>query len=48
MGLIGLIRAFYGGLLGILSGLTKSTDQVTWGLPEIGAKINPNILWSFL
>ena len=27
MGLIGLIRAYYGGLLGILSGLTKSTDH---------------------
>ena len=29
MGLIGLIRAYYGSLLGILSGLTKSTDHPT-------------------
>ena len=27
MGLIGLIMASYGGLYGILSGLTKSTDH---------------------
>ena len=32
MGLIGLIRAYYGGLLGILSGLTKSTDHPSGGL----------------
>ena len=27
MGLMGLIRAYYGGLQGILSGLAKSTDH---------------------
>ena len=27
MGLIGLVMAFYGGLQGILTGLTKSTDH---------------------
>ena len=36
MGLIGHIRAYYGGLLGILSRLTKSTDHPSrayYGLP---------------
>ena len=35
MGLMGLIRAYNGGLQGILSGLTKSTDHPSdrlWGL----------------
>ena len=27
MGLVGLLMAYYGGLWGILSGLTKSTDH---------------------
>ena len=27
MGLMGLLMAYYGGLQGILSGLTKSTDH---------------------
>ena len=31
MGLIGPSRAYYGGLLGILSGLTKSTDHPSRG-----------------
>ena len=34
MGLMGLIRASYGGLEGILTGLTKSTDHPSG---EIGA-----------
>ena len=29
MGLLGLLMAYYGGLWGILSGLTKSTDHAS-------------------
>ena len=43
MGLIGLIRA-YGGLLGILSGLTKSTDHPSrkQGFTQVGEVVNWN------
>ena len=35
MGLMGLIRADYGGLLGTLSGLTARTTQLPSNRPEI-------------
>ena len=35
MGLFGLARAYYRGLLGILSGLTKSTDHPSAGLGSL-------------
>ena len=38
MGLMGLLVAYYGGLLGILSGLTKSTDH-----PSIGTFSPPKV-----
>ena len=41
MGLTGLIRAYHGGLLGILSGRTKSTDHPSrsWHTWDFGAAV---------
>ena len=45
MGLIGPIRAYYGGLLGILSGLAKSTDHPSSGVQHISIL---GLIWSVL
>ena len=41
MGLIGLLMAYSGGLWGILSGLTKSTDH-----PSVGYRIQGMLVYS--
>ena len=46
MGLMGLIRAYYGGLQGILSGLTKSTDHPSREHVVLGPSGNVAILAS--
>ena len=45
MGLVGLTRAYDGGLLGILSGLTKSTDHPSKALrTDISRSLGPKTI----
>ena len=42
MGLMGLLMAYHGGLCGILSGLTESTDHPLSRGPSRGENLGPN------